>query len=155
MGIKFVAGLGLALLLSSVSYADPTVYRGMEGAGSQIKDFKTLKAQGFLTQKPQVARVDYNDIYKLQKPLQLLGQEVSYLSLEYMDEYVGCCVSEGWGAVVKKTSHIDALQKFANAQQCTFKPFDPKQSNYYSVKINPAPKAEYFELSCRERDIQD
>lgn len=42
-----------------------------------------------------------------------MGQNVVLISDEYMSEYVGCCVSEGWGAVFKQTSNLKLIEKFA------------------------------------------
>ncbi|AOA60032.1 hypothetical protein BFG52_15455 [Acinetobacter larvae] len=141
------------IALCSTAYADEEQFRGMGTANAAIQDFKQLTTEGYLSNKAQVQRVDYNDIYKLQKPLQILGQDVVYLSVEYMDQYVGCCVNEGWGALLKKSAPLDAIQSYAKQHECSLKPFDAKQLDYYSLKINTSAKDEYYELSCRERDI--
>ena len=157
MGKYLYCGLSLVILSGGVAaYAAPELeqYRGMQGQGAQFKDFKVLTQQGYISKKPQVSRYDYNDVFKVKKPLQFAGQDVIYITDEYMSEYVGCCVSEGWGALFKKTSALTELKNFANANFCSLKPFNPKDSQYYTQKILAAPQAEYYELSCRERDLE-
>ncbi len=39
-----------------------------------------------------------------------MGQNVVLISDEYMSEYVGCCVSEGWGAVFKQTTNLKLIE---------------------------------------------
>lgn len=148
---------GVILLSNGVAYAaalsELEQYRGMQGKAAQFKDFKALTQEGYIRKKPQVSRYDYNDVYKVQKPLTFAGQQVLYLSDEYMSQYIGCCVSEGWGALFKKTSRLTELENFAQTNLCRLTPFDPKDSKYYSQKITASPKVEYYELSCRERDL--
>lgn len=157
MGKYLYCGLSFILMSSGLTYAavpELEQYRGMQGQGAQFKDFKRLTKEGYISQKPQVSRYDYNDVFKVKKPLKFAGQEVIYLTDEYMSEYIGCCVSEGWGALFKKTSALTELKNFANANFCSLKPFDPKDSKYYTQKITAVPQAEYYELSCRERDLE-
>ncbi len=91
-------------------------------------------------------------LYKLKKPYEFMGQNVVLISDEYMSEYVGCCVSEGWGAVFKQTSNLKLIEKFAKTNQCSIGPIE-STSDYYSFKIRSLPKGNYYELSCRERDL--
>ncbi|MFX8569850.1 hypothetical protein ABTM09_20385, partial [Acinetobacter baumannii] len=83
-----------------------SIYRGLGTGPEDFLNFQILKQKGFLAKKPNVSRVDYNDIYKLKKPYEFMGQNVLLISDEYMSEYVGCCVSEGWGAVFKQTTNL-------------------------------------------------
>lgn len=129
-------------------------YRGMKSGNTGFSSFHQLKQQGFISQKPQVSRMDYNDVYALKKPLEMFNQQVVLLSDEYMLEYVGCCVSEGWGAIIKKQHNVTTIQKFAQEQQCSFVPFSLKENlHYYGYTIKKLGKGEYYELSCRERDL--
>lgn len=145
--------LGFALI-SNVSFADE-LYRGM-GSGEMLKDFKALKQQGVISHKPQVSRVEYNDVYVVKKPLKIFNQNVVLLSDEYMSEYIGCCVSEGWGAIVKKQQSLQALQKYATQKHCELRPFSLQENQaYYGFATKKLSKGEYYELSCRERDLPD
>ena len=49
---------------------------------------------------------------------------------EYMSEYVGCCVSEGWGAVIAKTSDLAPLKQFAKKNQCSLSIRDKSNVDY-------------------------
>ncbi|MFX7098168.1 hypothetical protein ABTM27_16965, partial [Acinetobacter baumannii] len=93
-----------------------------------------------------------NSAYKLKKPYEFMGQNVLLISDEYMSEYVGCCVSEGWGAVFKQTTNLKLIEKFAKKNQCNIAPIET-DSTYYGFKISSLPKGNYYELSCRERDL--
>ncbi|MDV4265902.1 hypothetical protein ACG9XY_04180 [Acinetobacter seifertii] len=146
--------LSLVSMLSSYSFAEDnnSVYRGMGTGPQNFLKFQILKQKGFLAKKPNISRADYNDIYKLKKPYEFMGQNVVLISDEYMSEYVGCCVSEGWGAVFKQTSNLKLIEKFAKTNQCSVAPIE-STSDYYGFKIRSLPKGNYYELSCRERDL--
>lgn len=146
----------ILLLLCSCSLAfavEETLYRGLGNASTQFSDFKTLKQKGFLANKPTIARADYNDVYMLKKPYTFLGQKFVLLSDEYMSEYVGCCVNEGWGAVFAKTSDLKKIEQFAQKNQCKIEKMQ-SNSEYYGYSLSKLGKAEYYELSCREGDVE-
>lgn len=146
--------LWLTIGFSSMTMAaDMATYRGMGTAKQDFPTFKTLQAGGFIAKKPEVSRYDYNDVFSIKKPLKFMGQSVVAVSDEYMSEYVGCCVSEGWGAVLSKTADLDALQQFAKKNQCTLAARAKDETDYYSHSLKRRPQAEYYELSCRERDL--
>jgi hypothetical protein len=130
-----------------------TTYRGMGVAKHDFPTFKALKAGGFIAKKPEISRYDYNDVYTVKKPMKFMGQTVVAVSDEYMSEYIGCCVSEGWGAVLSKKSDLAALQQFAKQHQCSLKARNEEASDYYDHSLKSYPRAEYYELSCRERDL--
>lgn len=146
--------LWLIIGFSSMTMAaDMATYRGMGTAKQDFPTFKTLQAGGFIAKKPEVSRYDYNDVFSIKKPLKFMGQSVVAVSDEYMSEYVGCCVSEGWGAVLSKTADLDALQQFAKKNECTLAARAKDETDYYSHSLKRRPQAEYYELSCRERDL--
>lgn len=150
--VKFFFTVMILGMCPLLSHADEQ-YRGM-GSGEAFKSFKSLNQQGFISKKPQIARMEYNDVYALKKPLQVLNQQVVLLSDEYMSEYIGCCVSEGWGAIIKKQQALTALQAFAKQHQCALEPFPLKENKYYyGYSTQKLAKGEYYELSCRERDL--
>ena len=94
--------LWVAISFSSVTMAaDMTTYRGMGTAKHDFPTFKTLQAGGFIAKKPEVSRYDYNDVFRIKKPLKFMGQSVVAVSDEYMSQYVGCCVSEGLGGCIE------------------------------------------------------
>ncbi len=146
--------LSLVSMFSSYSFAEDnnSVYRGMGTGPQDFLKLQILKQKGFLAKKPNISRADYNDIYKLKKPYEFMGQNVVLISDEYMSEYIGCCVSEGWGAVFKQTSNLKLIEKFAKTNQCSVGPIE-STSDYYGFKIRSMPRGNYYELSCRERDL--
>ncbi|WP_448761385.1 hypothetical protein [Acinetobacter tandoii] len=146
--------LWLTISFSSMTMAaDTATYRGMGTAKQDFPTFKTLQAGGFIAKKPEVSRYDNNDVFSIKKPLKFMGQSVVAVSDEYMSEYVGCCVSEGWGAVFSKTADLAALQQFAKKNECTLAARAKDETDYYSHSLKRRPQAEYYELSCRERDL--
>ena len=149
---KFMAAVGLMCCVS-LSYADESIYRGMGNAKGEFPGLKQLQAQGLIGKKPEVSRYDYNDVYKVKKPFQFLGQKVVLVSDEYMSKYVGCCVSEGWGAVFAKTGDLKPLQQYAKKHQCNLGEIDQDTEDYYNFRFKSLPRAQYYELSCRERDL--
>lgn len=157
MGVKHWVSkslLWVAISFSSMTMAaDMTSYRGMGTAKHDFPTFKVLQAGGFIAKKPEVSRYDYNDVFSIKKPLKFMGQNVVAVSDEYMSQYVGCCVSEGWGAVLGKTADLAALQQFAKKNQCTLQARDKETTDYYDRSLKKRPQAEYYELSCRERDL--
>lgn len=112
------------------------------------------KQAGILARQAD-ARADYVDFYLLRKPASFMGHKLVLLEEEYMDTYVGCCVSPGMGLVVQVSDSTKSLQDFAEKNACTFKPhadvFDTLKT--YGIKNN-LPKVDYASLSCRERDAQ-
>lgn len=153
---KYLLGLVItAAATSSHAAVEETVYRGMGEASAQFPSFKKMQKQGLINKKPDISRNDYNDVYKLKKPLQFMGQTVALLSDEYMTQYAGCCVSEGWGAVLAKKSDMKLLTQFAKTNQCSLSKVESDASNYYGFKLKALPTAEYYELSCRERDLEN
>ncbi|WP_423035113.1 hypothetical protein [Undibacterium sp. Tian12W] len=109
---------------------------------------------GILSKKPD-QRADYVDFYLLRKPASFMGHTLVVLEEEYMDTYVGCCVSPGLGLVLQVEADTRPLQDFAEKNACTFKPhadvFDTLKT--YGIR-HKLPKADYASLSCRERDAQ-
>lgn len=146
----------LLFCMTSLSMAEEvTEYRGMGIAKDYFPTFQYLKLHGFIAKKPDIKRYDYNDVYNVKKPLSFKGQNVVLLTDEYMSEYVGCCVSEGWGAVIAKTFDLAPLKQFAKKNQCSLSIRDKSNVDYYGLILKKLPKAEYYELSCRERDLNE
>lgn len=144
----------LLMVTTSVSFSD-TVYRGMDQNRVLFKSIPQLKVQGYISTKPQITRYDYNDVYQMQKPLIFLNQSVVLVSDEYMSEYIGCCVSEGWGAVFKVNRDYDSLRQFAEENYCSLEEVtNSDQRNYRGFPYRKLGKGKFVELSCRERDIQ-
>lgn len=109
---------------------------------------------GILNKKPD-QRADYVDFYLLHKAASFMGHKLVLLEEEYMDNYVGCCVSPGLGLVLQTSGETMPLQDFAEKNACTLTlhadVFDRLKT--YGIKHKLA-KADYALLSCRERDAQ-
>ena len=144
----------ILMLTASYSFAD-TVYRGMDQKRDLFKSLSQLKEQGYISAKPQVSRADYNDVYQIKKPLTFLNQSVLLVSDEFMSEYIGCCVSEGWGAVFKVERDYSDLKSFADDNYCSIEEIsNPNEGDYYGFPYRKLGKGKIVELSCRARDIQ-
>lgn len=151
--------LSAILLLSSICMStfavEENIYRGFGNTFIQFPDFKTLKQKGLISNKPTISRADYNDVYQFKKQYQFLGQNFVLLFDEYMLEYAGCCVNEGWGAVFAKHSDLKQIQQFAQKNQCKVEKMNLDSKYYYGYEVKKLPKnKEYYELSCRADDLE-
>jgi len=120
-----------------------------KNAGMVVREFK---AAGLIPFKPE--RVDYTDYYPVLKPLQVLGHDLVIVEEEYMGRYVGCCVSEGAGMVLRLRGDAARLEAFAQANKCSvekFKDAAAYRENNPNVGF-PLPAGAYAALSCRARD---
>ncbi len=107
--------LSLVSIFSSYSFAEDnsSIYRGLGTGPEDFLKFQILKQKGFLA-KNLIFQEQTITIYtNSKKPYEFMGQNVVLISDEYMSEYVGCCVSEGWGAVFKQTTNLILIEKFA------------------------------------------
>jgi hypothetical protein len=100
-------------------------------------------------------RADYTSYFVVKKRTEFMGHTLVLIEHEYMDEYVGCCVSPGMGVTVRVKGDTRSLEDFAAQNGCSFSDnTDPaaelKAFNMKSLLF----KAHYATLSCRERDIQ-
>ncbi|MFZ6745645.1 hypothetical protein ACO0LC_20680 [Undibacterium sp. JH2W] len=112
--------------------------------------------QAGILKRSRNRRIDYMDFYIVDKPASFMGQKLVLLEEEYMDTWVGCCVSPGMGLAVQVSSNTDAMEKFALENACTLTPhFDLKaRFKDYLIK-HQLPVADYAYLSCRERDLPE
>lgn len=109
---------------------------------------------GYLDLKPSV-RADYTDYRLLKKPAPFMGQRLVMVEEEYMTQYIGCCVDEGVGAVVRVGGSTAAMEAFAKANACRFEPdYDPEQALTANRLGIGLPPGKYARLSCRERDVE-
>jgi hypothetical protein len=119
-----------------------------ENAGAVIRKFKD---EGLIPFRPQ--RIDYTDYYPLLKPQPALGQELILIEEEYMLKFVGCCVSEGAGLVLRIIGDFRPLEDFAKANQCRIEEFksEAQLKEFTHVRFS-VPPGRYAALSCRARD---
>lgn len=120
-------------------------------AGPAIRQFI---AAGYVDRRP-TRRMDYTDYRVLKRPFQFLGQSLVVIEEEYMTRYVGCCVSEGSGAIFRLSGDRAELTAFAAANKCRL---SLEQSDIRSqlAELGLArEQGEFARLSCRERDLND
>lgn len=166
---KLVPFVFVLSLLSTVSYASDSLennllstlklklneFGDIERNGNHGKAIRAYMNKGYIDKKPTVYRADYVDYYVLKKPAYLLGHELKVIEEEYMSEYVGCCVNEGVGVVLKLSGSMQKLENFAQKNKCLVEPID--YSYYYERLgiVNAIPeKGVFVEMSCRVNDIQ-
>ncbi|WIV98462.1 hypothetical protein [Kinneretia aquatilis] len=123
--------------------------RRQQNIGAVLREFK---AQGLIPFRPSM-RIDYTDYYPVQKSVLLFGHDLVVLEEEYMTKYVGCCVSEGGGALVRLKGAINELEAFAKANLCSVREYESLEKYQKESHVSFAlPPGRYAELSCRARD---
>ena len=125
-----------------------------ERVGAPEAAVEAYAAAGLINVDADV-RADYTSYFLVKKRTEFMGHTLVIIEHEYMDEYVGCCVSPGMGVTVRVKGDTRSLEDFAAANGCSFSDnTDPaaelKAFNVKSLLF----KAHYASLSCRERDIQ-
>lgn len=119
-----------------------------ENAAAVLREFK---AEGLIPFKPQ--RIDYTDFYPLLKPVQIFGHDLVLLEEEYMTQFIGCCVSEGAGMVLRLNGATYRLEAFAQANQCRVEEFRDQVGYLKHRPVRfPLPAGAYVSVSCRARD---
>lgn len=123
-------------------------FKRQENAGAVIREFK---AEGLIPFRPQ--RIDYTDYYLLLQPLPAFGQDLILIEEEYMLKFVGCCVSEGAGLVLRIVGDLRPLEEFAKANQCRVEEYksEAQLKEFTHIRFS-VPLGRYAALSCRVRD---
>lgn len=120
-------------------------------SGAAIRSYKKLN---FIKNSPDL-RYDYIDNYLLLKPATLMGHDLKIIEEEYMGRYVGCCVSEGVGAVIRQQGSLNRLSKFAQQNRCSIEPINLNvHLRKFGIKNANVPRGNYYAISCRERDLE-
>lgn len=166
---KTLPVLLVSTFLSTVSYANGTLensllstleiklneYGDIERNANHGQAIRNYMNKGYIDKTPTVYRADYVDYYILKKPAYVLGHELKIIEEEYMSEYIGCCVNEGVGLVLKLSGSMQKLESFAQKNKCSVEPID--YNSYYERLniVNAIPeKGIFVNMSCRENDIQ-
>lgn len=107
---------------------------------------------GYVNKQPDY-RADYSDYRTLKKPAKFMGHTLVSIEEEYMQKYVGCCVSPGMSVTVRISPTGDDLDTFASKNGCSV---SRDTDDYYSTDMGlpKAPKGTYASLNCKERDIK-
>jgi hypothetical protein len=106
---------------------------------------------GYVRLKPEL-RDDYTDYRVVQLPAKFFGQELLVIEEEYLSKFIGCCVNEGSGVILRVTADLAPLKAFASANGCSVR--DDRRDTVerlQKLKVKPA-EGELVRLSCRERD---
>ncbi|WP_201532984.1 hypothetical protein [Psychrobacter ciconiae] len=129
---------------------DGNIIRNNKYSGAAIRSYKKLN---FIKNTPDL-RYDYTDNYLLRKPASLLGHDLKIIEEEYMGRYIGCCVSEGVGAVIRQQDSLSRLNSFAKKNRCSIERvnFDDYLRAFGIKNPNP-PRGNYYSISCRDRDL--
>ena len=107
---------------------------------------------GYVAKEPDF-RADYSDYRVIKKPALFMGHNLVAIEEEYMQEYVGCCVSPGMAVTVRVSPSGEDLDAFASRSGCSV---SRDSDDYYSsadIGLPKAPKGTYVTLSCKERDL--
>jgi hypothetical protein len=120
-----------------------------ERAGGVLREFKKA---GLIPLKPQ--RVDYTDFYPLLKPIKIFGHDLILVEEEYMTKFIGCCVDEGAGIVLRLHGDVKKLGEFAQANKCQLTEFRDQIEYKEQSRVRfTLPSGSYASVSCRERDL--
>ena len=125
-------------------------FKRQDNAGAVLRE---MKAQEYIPFKPR--RIDYTDYYPLLKNVSVFGHDLVVVEEEYMTKFVGCCVSEGAGFVVRLNGDAQPLERFAAANQCRVDVYENLKKFRESAFRNLdflLTDGKYAEVSCRVRD---
>lgn len=115
---------------------------------------RAYKAQGYINPKPNV-RADYVDYYLLNKPATFMGHDLKVIEEEYMDTYVGCCVSPGLGLSLGVRGSLTSLKAFAAENGCKVEENIDLYADLTNLGLKLRPmRGRFASLSCRERDLE-
>ena len=94
-----------------------------------------------------------SNFYPLQKSIRVFGHDLVWLEEEYMVKFIGCCVSEGGGLLLRLNGSSSEIAEFASKNQCSLTEFDNlaqyRQNSFFKY---PLPEGRYAAVSCRVRD---
>jgi hypothetical protein len=106
---------------------------------------------GYVRLKPEL-REDYTDYRVVRMPAKLFGQELLVIEEEYQLKFIGCCVNEGVGVLLRVTADLAPLKEFASANGCSMR--DSRADIVeilQKLKVKPI-DGELVRVSCRTRD---
>jgi hypothetical protein len=106
---------------------------------------------GYVRLKPEL-RDDYTDYRVVQLPAKFFGQELLVIEEEYLSKFIGCCVNEGVGVILRLTTDLAPLKQFAAANGCSMRDTRADVVEILQkLKVKPI-DGELVRLSCRTRD---
>lgn len=127
--------------------------KGKQRVGGYRKAIETYSRKGLINKNPNQS-IDYTDYYLVNKPLSFMGHQLLVIEEEYMQKYIGCCVSPGVGISIRVVGSTKNIEEFAHTNKCTFNNNVNLQEDLRQVEIKTnLPQGDFASLSCRERDI--
>ncbi|BAT58931.1 hypothetical protein GJW-30_1_01459 [Variibacter gotjawalensis] len=111
---------------------------------------RALVREKVLALKPD-RRMDYTDYRIVKRPATFLGQELVVVEEEYLTKYIGCCVNEGIGAILRVTGDRAPLEAFAKENLCKLREQQHVLEDLRNIGMKNI-SGEYTAISCRERD---
>lgn len=109
---------------------------------------------GYVRLKPEL-REDYTDFRVVRLSAKLFGQELLVIEEEYLTKFIGCCVSEGIGVILRVTADLASLKAFASANGCSVgNDRADIVATLQKLKVKSV-DGELVSMSCRTRDIPD
>jgi hypothetical protein len=125
-----------------------------ERNGNYGEAIRAYMKEGIVDKKPN-QRADYTDYYVINNPTEFMGHELIVIEEEYMDSYIGCCVSPGAGAIIKINGSSENLKNFSKNNYCSLSENIDIKNEMENIGIKKNfPSGNYASLSCRERDIK-
>ena len=121
-----------------------------ERIGSPADAIMGYANAGYVNKQPD-SRADYSDYRILKKPAQFMGHMLVAIEEEYMQEYVGCCVSPGMAVTVRVSQTGDDLDTFASKNGCSVS----NDTDGIDIGLPKAPAGTYATLNCKERDLKE
>lgn len=127
----------------------------VQDAGHNLSSVQYLKQKGYFSRKPDY-QADYSHFYYPKKDISLFGAKLVAFDHEYLERYVGCCVSPGVEVILKKGDHFGSaeLDNFAQTNACKIINFNQVYLPDKVVKklLGSQKTEELLVLSCKERD---
>ena len=114
-----------------------------------------LQSSGILPRNAH-SRSDYVSYYRPTKPVFFHGARLLYWEYEYMEEFIGCCVDEGFGLILQGGAD-DAVMHFAAENGCEIRDsgqmyLPPDLEKAFETK--GIDTGSVYELSCRGGSAQ-
>jgi hypothetical protein len=139
-------------LIRSASASDKSKQSFYETSERQLD---ALQAAGILPRR-STGRFDYTSYYRPSKAANFHGAKLLYFEFEYLEEFIGCCVNDGFGLILQGTAS-DEVKDFARENGCKLNdgeqvglPADIRDE----FKTRGVAIDSLFELSCRANDAQ-
>jgi hypothetical protein len=112
----------------------------------------TLKQQGVIGVKPAI-RYDYEDIYRVRKPLLIKGVKPVLLIHDYQIKYVGCCSNNGIALIFEDDGNNGEIQAFAKKNWCAI--WEHEEPFYEPHMKFRKEDRRYLRLNCQANNASD